>query len=68
MKLKKTTSHISLSLNGHFSRQAWEGKNIIQGKCEKDTWNENISMAIYTLVHKLQQTKSKKKSKLWNRG
>jgi hypothetical protein len=26
-----------------------------EGKCKKDTLNENLSMVMYALVHKLQQ-------------
>jgi hypothetical protein len=40
------------------------GKKKIQRRCKKDTLNENLSMAMYALVHKLQQKKSEKKSKL----
>jgi hypothetical protein len=46
----------------------WVWTRYIGGKCKKNTLNENLSMAMYALIHKLLQQKSKKKSKLWNRG
>jgi hypothetical protein len=41
----------------------WIWIGYIESKYKKDILNENLSMAMYALVHKLLQKKSKKKSK-----
>jgi hypothetical protein len=55
--------HGALRLINAKNEILWIWTKYIEGKWKKDTLNENLSMAIYALVHKLLQKKSKKKSK-----
>jgi len=55
--------HGALGLISAKNEILWVWTRYIEGKWKKDTLNENLSMAMYALVHKLLQKKSKKKSK-----
>jgi len=55
--------HGALGLISARNEILWILTIYIECKCKKDTLNENLSMAMYALVHKLLQKKSKKKSK-----
>jgi len=55
--------HGALGLISAKNEIFWVCTRYIEGKWKKYTLNENISMAMYALVHNLLQKKSKKKSK-----
>jgi hypothetical protein len=42
-------------INNCFQDKQEREKKFIQGRCKKYTLNENLSMAMYALIHKLQQ-------------
>jgi hypothetical protein len=51
----------------------WVWTGYIEGECKKDTLNDNLSMVMYALVHKLlkmflKRNPNPKKIILWNRG
>jgi hypothetical protein len=63
MQSGSNLGHGALGLISARKEILWVWTRYIEGKCKKGTLNENLSMAMYALVHKLVQKKSKKKSK-----
>ncbi len=63
MQIGFDLKHGALRLINARKKFLWVLIKYIEGKCKKNTLNENISMAMYALVNKLLQKKSKKKSK-----
>jgi hypothetical protein len=63
MQIGFDLGHGALGLISVRKKFLWIWTRYIEGKCKKDTLNENLSMVIYALIHKLLPKKSKKKFK-----
>jgi hypothetical protein len=63
MQIGSDPRHGALGLISAKKEILWIWTRYIEGKCKKDSLNENLSMVMYALVHKLLQKESKKKSK-----
>jgi hypothetical protein len=57
MQIGFNLRHGALGLINARKKILWVWTRYIEGKCKKDTLNENLSMAMYALVNKLLQKK-----------
>ncbi len=53
MQIGANPGHGALRLISAKKKILWEQTKYIKGKCKKYALNENLSMAMYALVHKL---------------
>jgi hypothetical protein len=60
MQIGFDPGHGALGLINAKKEILWIWTKYTEGKCKKDTLNENLSMVMYALVHNLIQKKSKK--------
>jgi hypothetical protein len=63
MQISSDVRHGALRLISAKKEILWIWTKYIEGKCKEDTLNENLSMVMHALVHKLLQIIFEKKSK-----